>query len=99
MTPYNVIIQPEAEADLDDAFEYLEAQKSTLGFDLLAEVVTILEILEENPFLFQKVHGEMRRAVTRRFGYNVIYVVKEKEVFILAIMHGSRNPKRWQERK
>jgi hypothetical protein len=27
MTPYTVIIQPEAEADLDDAFEYLEAQK------------------------------------------------------------------------
>ena len=40
MTPYNVIIQPEAEADLDDAFEYLEAQKPTLGFDLLAEVVS-----------------------------------------------------------
>ncbi|MDF1867528.1 MAG: type II toxin-antitoxin system RelE/ParE family toxin [Saprospiraceae bacterium] len=99
MTPYTVIIQPEAEADLDDAFEYLEAQKPTLGFDLLAEVVTILEILEGNPFIFQKVHGEMRRAVTRRFGYNVIFLIKQKEVFILAIMHGSRNPKRWKKRK
>ena len=46
MPAYNVIIQPEAELDLDGAFEYLESQKSTLGFDLLAEVVAILEILK-----------------------------------------------------
>lgn len=99
MPSYHVTIQPEAEQDLDDAFEYLETQKQTLGFDLLAEVVAILEILEENPYLYQKVIGEIRRAVTRRFGYNILYLIEGKDIFIIAIMHGNRDPRRWEKRK
>ncbi len=99
MPSYNVIIQPEAEKDLDEAYEYLEAQQLTLGFDLLEELVYVLEILEENPFLFQKIDSEKRRAIVRRFGYNVIYTVKGNDVFILAILHERRNPKKWKDRK
>ena len=73
MAQYNVIIQPEAEQDLDDAFEYLESQQKGLGFQLLAELTDILEALESAPLLFQKVYGEKRRAVVKRFKYNVIY--------------------------
>jgi plasmid stabilization system protein ParE len=98
MAQYNVIIQPEAEQDLDDAFEYLEAQQKGLGFQLLAELTDILEALESSPLLFQKVYGEKRRAVVKRFKYNVIYKVINTEVYILAIIHGSRNPRKWQSR-
>ena len=35
MADYNLIIQPEAEADLDEAYEYLEEQKTGLGFECL----------------------------------------------------------------
>ncbi len=31
MPSFNVIIQPEAEIDLDEAYEYFEQQKSGLG--------------------------------------------------------------------
>jgi plasmid stabilization system protein ParE len=77
----------------------LEVQKQTLGFDLLAEVATVLEILEENPFIFQKIKEDWRRALTRKFRYNVIYKIIDKDVFILAILHGSRDPKKWKKRK
>ena len=96
MAQYNVIIQPEAEQDLDDAFEYLENQQKGLRFQLLAELIDILEALESSPLLFQKVYGEKRRAVVKRFKYNVIYKVISTEVYILAIIHGSRNPRKWQ---
>lgn len=99
MPSYHVIIQPEAEQDLDEAFAYYEAQQSGLGFQLLADLTETLELLEENPLLFQKVYGEMRRAVVQRFGYNLIYKVVDTDVYILAIMHGSRDPERWQDRK
>ena len=98
MSAYTVIIQPEAELDLDDAYEYFERQRAGLGTDVLAEVVDIIVLLEENPFLFQKVYGEKRRAIVRRYSYQLIYVVKGKEVYILAFLHGSRNPDRWQRR-
>ena len=98
MSAYTVIIQPEAELDLDDAYEYFERQRAGLGTDVLAGIVDIIVLLEENPFLFQKVHGEKRRAIVRRYGYQIIYVVKGREVYILAFLHGSRNPDRWRNR-
>lgn len=98
MPSYNVIIQPEAEQDLDEAYEFLETQRTGLGMDLLVAVTEIIEILEENPLLFQKVHGEKRRAVVRGLKYNLIYIVKSSDVYILAIIHGSRDPRGWQRR-
>lgn len=56
-------------------------------------------MLENNPLLFQKVYGEKRRAVIRRFGYNVIYKVVDADVYVLAIMDGSRDPRKWKGRK
>jgi len=55
MPSYNVIIQPEAEQDLDEAYAYLEAQQPSLGFQLLADLTDTIELLEENPLLFQRV--------------------------------------------
>lgn len=96
---YQVIIQPEAEIELDDAYDYLNGVRPNLGFDLLELVADVVEQLETNPHQFQKVYQEKRRAVIQRFQYNVIYKIIEQEVFILAIIHGSRNPERWQSRR
>ena len=97
MPTYSIIIQPEAELDLDDAHLYLEDQKAGLGFDLLAEISDTIGILESNPFLFQKVYGEKRRAMIKRFDYNIVYVIREQSVFILAIIHGMRDSRRWEQ--
>jgi plasmid stabilization system protein ParE len=70
-----------------------------LGFQLLEDLTEVLELLENNPLVFQKVYGEKRRAIIRRFGYNVIYKVEDTEVYVLAIMLGSRDPGKWQGRK
>lgn len=98
MANFSVIIQPEAEQDLDETFAYLENQQSGLGFQFLADLVKVIEILEDNPFLFQRVYGEKRRAIVKKFGYNVIYKVKSFDVYILAIMHGGRDSEKWEER-
>ncbi len=98
MADYIVIIQPEAEADLDDAYNYLESRRVGLGFDLLEELAQLLSSIEDNPFLFQKIFKEKRRAIIQRFGYNIIYIINGDTIYILAIIHGSRNPKKWQRR-
>ncbi|MEM9888921.1 MAG: type II toxin-antitoxin system RelE/ParE family toxin [Bacteroidota bacterium] len=95
---YDVIIQPEAEEEIDEAYEYLNATRNNLGFDFLALLTEIIEKLEANPFQFQKIQSEKRRAVIKRFKYNVIYRVIDDEVFILAVIHGSRDPRRWHDR-
>ncbi len=99
MPGYHIIIQPEAEQDLDEAYQYLEGQRTGLGFELLADLTEIVELLEDNPFLFPPIYGEKRRAVIQRFKYNLIFKIVEENVFILAIMHGSRDTQRWKGRK
>ena len=98
MKKFNLIIQPEAESELDGAFDYLESKQVTLGFDLLAEVADTIYIIQENPFLFQKVELNIRRAVTRKFKYNISYVVKDLDIYVLAIQHESRNTKNFLDR-
>jgi plasmid stabilization system protein ParE len=98
MPSYLIIIQPEAELDLDEAYEYLEQQRIGLGFELLASISDAIALLEENPFLFQKIQGEKRRIFIQRFQYNLIYKVIDSHVYILAFLHGRSNPKRWEGR-
>lgn len=97
MSSYTVIVQPEAEQDLEQAYNYLEQQAEELGFDFLAEVAHVIELLEEMPLLFPKVYRDLRQAVVGRFQYNIIYKVEHSTVFILAIIHGKRDPGSWQK--
>lgn len=96
---YLTIIQPEAELDLDEGFEYFKTQNTELAFDFLEEITKILELLESNPFLFQKAKGEKRKVRIKRFNYSLIYKIKGKEVFILAVIHGKSNPRTWENRR
>jgi plasmid stabilization system protein ParE len=87
-----LIVQPEAEADLREAYRWYEAQCQGLGRDLLAEASRILLRITEQPRRHAPVHGETRRALLRRFPYVVFYVAREETVFVLAVLHQRRNP-------
>ncbi|MEN0004036.1 MAG: type II toxin-antitoxin system RelE/ParE family toxin [Bacteroidota bacterium] len=99
MPKYELILQPEAELDLDEAYEYLNSQRNNLGFDLLEELSDLFEMLKENPFLFQRVHRDTRRAITKKLKFNIFYKVLDDTIFILAILHGSQNPNKWKDRR
>jgi plasmid stabilization system protein ParE len=43
------------------------------------------------------VQGQTRRALVHRFPYAVFYVVDPNLVAVTAVMHGRRDPRRWQE--
>lgn len=98
MADYNLIIQPEAEADLDEAYDYLEAQKAGLGFEFLASLTDVTTLIEEAPEIYPEIYGDKRRAILKKFKYNIIYKIKGMDIYILAIMHSSRDPRRWQGR-
>jgi len=66
MADYNLIIQPEAEADLDEAYEYLEEQKTGLGFECLESLIDITELIEQIPEIYPEVYGNKRRAVLKK---------------------------------
>jgi plasmid stabilization system protein ParE len=95
---YELDIRSEAEEDLAEAFAWYEAQVSGLGLDFLLSVDAVFNSILRSPFLYPIVYRTVRRALTRRFPYQILYVVEEKRAVVLAVFHAKRNPRRFHER-
>lgn len=97
---FKVIIQPEAEGDLDCAVAWYEEQKAGLGIDFLSCFEVVLVSIKLNPFLYQKFFLRFHRALLRRFPYAVYYCIDEglKTVSIYAVLHTHRDPESFKKR-
>ena len=94
-----VLFRPAAAAELDEARRWYERQRSGLGDEFLAAAHDLVDRLGENPLAFPLVHRDRHRAVFRRFFYSLIYRAIGNDVFVLACLHGKRNPRAWRSRR
>ena len=46
----------------------------------------------------QAIPPQVRRCLTRRFPYGIIYQIVDHEILIIAVMHLKRRPMYWQNR-
>jgi len=95
---YSISIRPDAEIDIEDAAIWYEQQRNGLGNDFLDEVQNALRKMSENPYLYPIVHRNTRRTLIRRFPFAIYYLIEQDSLVVIAVMHGSRHPKRWQQR-
>ena len=93
-----VRLRPEAEQDLADAAAWYEEQRQGLGHEFLDEMLTMLSSIAETPLMYPDVHRNTRRAVIHRFPFSVYFRIENATIVVVAIMHGSRNPRRWKNR-
>ncbi|MBN8560771.1 MULTISPECIES: type II toxin-antitoxin system RelE/ParE family toxin [Leptolyngbya] len=93
-----LIVRPEARQELDEAYQWYEAQQEDLGDDFLDCVDERLNQICQMPELYEVVRRDIRRAVVRRFPYVIYYRVVVDRVIVLAIIHGRANPKKWRSR-
>ncbi|MEH2311533.1 MAG: type II toxin-antitoxin system RelE/ParE family toxin [Nostoc sp.] len=96
---YQLIISPEAELDIQDAFEWYEQRDSGVGSEFVRAVDSCLALIRRNPSAYPVVYRQARRLLIRRFPYGVIYVTEENVITVIACYHVKRNPKQWQSRK
>jgi plasmid stabilization system protein ParE len=94
-----LLLEPEAQADLLTAFNWYEAQRVGVGSEFLAEAALVLERIEQMPEAHAIIRGQTRRALLHRFPYAVFYVFDPDVIAVTAVMHGRRDPQRWQERR
>ena len=69
--PPRLRLNPEAEADLVEAFAWYEGQRPGLGSEFFAEVAQVLQRIEDTPLQHAVVQEDTRRAIVRRFPYAV----------------------------
>jgi plasmid stabilization system protein ParE len=94
-----VIVRPQAQIDIQDAHDYLEQVQDGLGGKFAARLRDVLERIERMPELYGPVWQDVRAVRLKKFRYVVYYVVFADRVEVLAIMHGSRDERRWQSRR
>lgn len=87
-----VIIRPEAENDLKEAFLWYEDKRKGLGHDFLLQVDVGMRAIERNPRVHPTKYKGTRGHFVKRFPYKIIYIFEEREIIILSILHGKRSP-------
>jgi toxin ParE1/3/4 len=95
---HRLIIRPEAEADMAEAFDWYEERRAGLGHEFLAEVRASLRAAAENPLHHQVLYRNVRRVLTRRFPYKVFFIEFADLVEVIGVVHAQRHPRVWQRR-
>ena len=72
---YRIIIRPEAEVDLREAFQWYEYKRNGLGYDFLLHVEAGLRFIERNAEITPPGYKGTRKYLIKRFPYKIIYLV------------------------
>jgi plasmid stabilization system protein ParE len=87
-----------AKEELEDAIGYYESQSPGLGFAFASEIKDGLIRVVEFPNSWQLIGPRVRRYRLRRFPYGIVYVSRDAQITVLAVMHLHREPSYWKAR-
>lgn len=96
---YEVLLRPEAEADIGEAYQWYEEQAEGLGEEFLRAVDACFSSLQRMPMAGPATYKDVRRSLLRKFPYGIFYIIEVDRVIILACFHARRDPKQWQDRR
>jgi plasmid stabilization system protein ParE len=88
---------PNAERDLEIAADFYGAQSDGLGEYFIASLISDIESVK----LFAGTHHKsfgFHRAISKRFPFATYYLVKERTVYVYAILDCRRDPKTTEDR-
>jgi plasmid stabilization system protein ParE len=93
-----LVLAPEVEQDIREAYEWYEKRRHGLGEEFLSCVDACIQGIRRMPELHAIVHEDDRRVLVRRFPYAVFYEYSGGTVTVYCVFHTSRNPEKWRER-
>jgi plasmid stabilization system protein ParE len=93
-----LIVAPEAERDLAEAYAWYEDQRIGLGEEFLGCVDACIEAFRRMPEMHAVIYENYRRALVRRFPYTVFYEHVEGTVTVYCVFHTSQDPEKWLRR-
>ncbi len=93
-----VSFHPEAETEFNFSIDYYEDCSEGLGADFALEVYSAVQRILEHPKAWTIMEDGIRRCLTRRFPFGVLYTIEGDDLFILALMNLHRDPDYWKKR-
>ena len=95
---YPLIVEPEAEIELEQAVDWYNKQRSGLGHEFLESVEEVFDRIRQMPELHAITYRKARLTLVKRFPFVVCYLFADEKVYVLAVFHGYRNPDTWKTR-
>ncbi len=98
---YQSIILPLAKEDIRQAALWYNKKSQGLGKKFTEEVRNIVRFIRQNPAASNVRYDDVRTSALNIFPYMVHYTIDEpnKTIIISAVLHTSRNPELWEDRK
>lgn len=93
-----VVYTPEAEQDVAGAYSWYEAREPGLGEDFLRCVEACVLTIQRHPKLYPVAVDEFRRALVRRFPFEVFYEPTSDCITVYSVFHCSQDPAKWRAR-
>jgi plasmid stabilization system protein ParE len=93
-----VVFRPEAQIDLLETLDWYEDQRPGLGEGFSAALDEAVGRIQSMPQMYALVFRDVRRTKLRTFPYLIYYRLRFDRLEVLAVLHGSRDPRLWQER-
>ena len=91
---WRLVLRRRAVRELAAAHDWYEGHRVGLGAAFLHEFERVLEVLEQHPLRFPILHATVRRALTGRFPYAILFRIRDEEVVVLSVLHHARDPLR-----
>lgn len=100
MTKFNVVIEPVALSDIQEAIDYYDSQEIGLGEEFENKLNQYLVKLRLNPF-YQTRYDDVHCLPLKRFPYMIHFSIEEESnlVNVRAVLNTARNPNIWKGRK
>lgn len=89
---------PAAQAEFRKATLYYFEKSPSLASAFYSEIESAIEGIVKAPYLYRKIDEDVRRCLTKRFPYAILYTIEDHYILILAVMHCSREPSYWKHR-
>ena len=100
----NLIIHPQAQGEITDAYKWYRIRSEKLGHDFLRETDKSIHSAKNSPLHYPIIEENIRRIKMHKFPYNLYFAVEisvddTEDIIIIACLHERRDPKHWQGRK
>ena len=82
---------PLLRADLGEAINWYEDQRPGLGLEFAADFFAHYRRLARDAQLYAVRFADVRRVNLDRFPYGLHYVIRPPEIWLLAVLHASRD--------
>ncbi|MBI5914518.1 MAG: type II toxin-antitoxin system RelE/ParE family toxin [Bacteroidetes bacterium] len=95
---YTLIFHQLAVEEIQDAHDWYEQRRTGFGVEFMDAINEVVQRIVTNPKSYPKAYQQRRKALPARFPYLVIFEMHGEVILVVAVIHASRNPKRWQDR-